>query len=111
MVTINPGSGPVKGATLENAINNIVKYVADCGLYGITVMRSPQEDRGGRFGFLLCKNNMSHEILMPGLTLARVRFMGEENQSPFNFPRIYVNGSSWLWCFGMLSENDYEESA
>ena len=111
VVIINPGSGPCEDAKESNAIENIRHYVTDCQFEGIRVVRIPERDYGeGRFAFLLWKGERCHEIQMPGLPLNQVRFMDEEDQNIWDFPRLYLDGSSWVWKFCILSStDDWEE--
>lgn len=103
-VYINPGSGPVEGAVSEeNAIENIKHYITDLDVEDVKWLRMPEADDDGRYGFLLYKNERCHQIDMPGLPMNKVRFMREPDQDPWQFPRLYVDGASWLWCFGMPS--------
>lgn len=109
VVLINPGSGAVEGASEQNAIENIKHYITDVGVEGVSWVRISEKDYGdGRFAFLVWKDNVCHEIQMPGLPLANVRYM--DGMNPFEFPRLYVDDSSWLWKFAIdLSfDNDDE---
>jgi len=36
---------------------------------------------------------------MPGLPLDLVRYTGENGQNIWNFPRLYLDDSSWVWKF------------
>jgi hypothetical protein len=102
-VVINPGSGPVADATEEHAAENMRHFVTDCKVDGLRFVRVPDVDYGdGRFAFLLWKQERCHEIQMPGLPLDQVRFTGAGHQSIWDFPRLYVDGSSWVWKFAVL---------
>lgn len=104
-VVINPGTGPVANATEENAIENIKAFVRECeetsGCAGIQCERAPENDGRGRFGFRLKRGTAEHEVEMPGLTLDRVRYV-DDTQKIWLFPRLYVDGSSWVWKFAVL---------
>ena len=99
---VNPGTEPVPDTTEANAIENIRHFITD--LEGepapthqrIKWLRLPEADHGGRYGFLIWSGNHCHEIDMPGCSLERVR-----KSEPFYSPRLYVDGSSWLWGFGL----------
>lgn len=98
-VIINPGSGPVAGATYANAVENVATFASEVGA-------DPEikvgEDKGdGRWAFTISKGDTSHEIEMPGLPLERVRYIGAEAQNIWDFPRLYVDGSSWIWEFAL----------
>ena len=112
---INPGSGPVDNATEENAIENMKHYVTDTGQTDLEFVRFPKLDYGeGRFAFILFKKDSTryHEIQMPGLQLSRVRFVGSDDQDIWDFPRLYVDGSSWVWMYSILDDDrDWENPA
>jgi len=38
---------------------------------------------------------------MPGLPLDRVRYIGAPEQNAWRFPRLFVDGNSWLWEFAL----------
>jgi hypothetical protein len=108
-VAINPGSGPIEGAGLEDAQTNIDHFITDSKLSGVNVVRVPERDEEGRYGFLLWKDTRCHLVEMPGLPLHQVRFMSRD-QNPWDFPRLYVDESSWLWEFALLESKDFEET-
>jgi hypothetical protein len=102
-VIINPGSGPVEGATAADAKYNISAFVGDLGLSDVKVRRKRALDSGGRYGFVLTFDSRKCEITMPGLPLEQVRWMNEPEQDIWDFPRLYVDGSSWVWKFALNS--------
>jgi hypothetical protein len=109
-IIINPGTGEVKEATAEHAINNIKHFITDCGVDGVEFKRISKQDYGeGRYAFILWKDTRSYEIQMPGKPLEEVRFMNNDNQNIWHFPRLYVDGSSWVWKYALLSEDDFRE--
>jgi len=109
-VIINPGSGPVNEATESNATSNIIHFIVDHKESKLNFIRVPSKDYGdGRYCFLLWKDEHCHEIQMPGIPLDQVRFMGDEGQNVFNFPKLYVDDSSWLWEFALKCDFNYEE--
>lgn len=102
---INPGTGPVEGADCASARVNIQAFIRDLGLDGVSCRRHARRDYGnGRFCFRLYKNGRRCEVQMPGLPLEQVRFQG--GLDPWQFPRLYVEGSSWLWTFAVSSARD-----
>ena len=109
-IAINPGSGDVANATEESALANIRQFVADLKREGVTIERNASEDRGGRFGFTLSGGDKVHEVRMPGLPLDRVRYMRETGQNIWHFPRLYVDGSSWVWFFALNVTFQEEEA-
>jgi hypothetical protein len=109
---INPGTGPVGGATREQAEANIahllvdanaegagVRFVHACTIYGT-------DDPDGRFSFALTLDGRECEVDMPGIPIDRVRFTGAADQNIWDFPRLYVNGSSWVWIYAVGSVAD-----
>ena len=108
---LNPGAGDVTGATLDNAIENMKAFTADViaahGYKDAGWVASDPQGHGGRWAFLLTCIRWPPEapveqftVDMPGLPLERVRYLGLP-QNPFEFTRLYVNGSSWLWKFAV----------
>lgn len=98
-IIINPGSGPVRDATYENAAFNICVFANEVGA---VVQEGGGKNRGdGRWTFTLQKDAGTAEVEMPGLPLARVRYIGEPDQNIWDFPRLYVDGSSWVWEFAV----------
>lgn len=101
MLVINPGTGPVDGATLENAVAAMEMFAAAVGVPDHE--RVPERDRDGRFGFRMVWTPTGfgrppRECLvdMPGCDP-----MLTSAGTPWKSPRMYVDGSSWLWGFGV----------
>lgn len=125
MIIINPGTGPVEGATLDHAYENMRALLKDCGRPEAKFRRDPETDvEGGRFPFLVTcppdgeEHHKEWEVTvdMPGIPLEEVRFLGKKDQNIWHFPRLYVDGSSWVWKFAINSlrarlapENESEE--
>jgi len=100
---INPGAEPIyKGTTIENARENIKQLILDCGfsLDEITIFEVKEKHNWfGRYCFTLSRiGYCGVEIDMPGLPLEQVRYLGM-NQNIWNFSRLHINGSSFLWKF------------
>lgn len=104
-VFINPGSGPVVDATVENAAFNMGAFTADLLHRDDTdipsVERNPDLDDEGRFGWVLHFSDRDIEVEMPGLPLAQVRYMQDPSQNIWDFPRLYIDGSSWVWKYAL----------
>jgi len=114
-VLSNPGNGPVTG-TPELAHVAISRFVVDLcdpgcqpdgggpaitGPIGITVEAGHVFRRDdGRYRFVLSRGDKTCVVDMPGLPIDRVRYFGAE-QNAFDFPRLFVDGSSWLWEFAI----------
>lgn len=107
---LNPGTGPVENAALQHAIDNMQTFVVDAGVPTAIVTHQPRCDKDGRFSFLVEFDGNNHDVDMPGLPLEKVRYLGEPDQNIWHFPRLYVNGSSWVWKYaiGMLTKEDSE---
>jgi hypothetical protein len=117
MVTlhVNPGSGPVQSSTEENAWVNIRSFVDDLGAKGVAVVnilrRSDADRREGRYEFdLFLRDPQPQEesaprskisVSMPGRPLDRVRYLKLPEQDIWQFPRLYIDGSSWVWFFAI----------
>jgi hypothetical protein len=105
-VFINPGSGPVVEATEENAAVNITVFADDLRRDGLDVAgcdRTPHADYGdGRYAFALAMaDGRTIEIQMPGLPVERVRYIDSDGQNIWDFPRLYVDDSSWVWTYAL----------
>jgi hypothetical protein len=117
-VVINPGSGEVENANEENATENIKQFVKDCieqsGITDIHWSRYKAGDDKGRFCFEIYRRNWPfiwrkiavHTIDMPGLPIEKVRYIDEKTQNIWHFPRLYVDGSSWVWKFAILKRKE-----
>lgn len=108
-IFINPGSGPVAEATEEQAELNMRQFVADLherGHANVVWGRKPDadynnDDQDGRFCWTVGVNGGEPvEVQMPGLPLERVRWLGDA-QDIWQFPRLYVDDSSWVWFFAL----------
>lgn len=116
-IVINPGSGPVGGATAEQAEANIRQFAADLterGHRNVTTSRLADEDYNtddgdGRFCWLVSVDgDQSVEVQMPGLPLEQVRWLGHD-QDIWQFPRLYVDDGSWIWFFALDQFADDDE--
>lgn len=105
-ININPGSGPLEGTTKENALANIQAFVRDLEMVGVKSMALPNS-HGGRWAFAVGTESEACRVDMPGLPIEQVRFMGGLSQDPWQFTRLYVDGSSWLWCYALDIVRDY----
>lgn len=113
-VIINPGTGPVPNATVENAIVAAHALVADVAsiaprydeerrLEGVTFDRASKLDSDGRFGFVFALGSECVEVEIPGWPVEKLRYLDDEGQNCWNFPRLYVDGSSWLWMYAITA--------
>lgn len=108
-VFFNPGTGPVSDRTPEQAAINMGFFLDDCRIAGLTCKRVPEHDYGdGRYAFLVCRAGYEPvEIQMPGRAIDRVRFTGAADQNIWDYPRLYVDGSSWVWMYALLNHESF----
>jgi hypothetical protein len=111
---INPGTGPIPDGTMAHAVNNLASFVYEvCDGHPVRGVRAtprvdPADDQDGRFSFSVeldlsaeGQPTVALDVLMPGLPLEHVNFGTRPDDSVFDFPRLYLNGSSWLWKFAV----------
>ncbi len=113
-VIINPGTGPVDGSSEDEARKNMEVFVEELRNRGNNVVgferASNVEPDDGRYDYgVHIADGRTVEIEMPGLPLEEVRFTGEDDQNPWHYPRLYVDGSSWLWKFALWNPEDFDE--
>jgi len=109
-IYFNPGSGHVDSATEENADLNIAQLVKDVNLKGLTHRRDSTVDGKGRFGYQLTWNQRDMEVKVPGIPMTEVRNFRVRVPEIWRVPRLYVDGTSWLWEFAMRSIRDEFEN-
>lgn len=98
-VAINPGSGPTRGLARE-ARRNIGAFCRDLAMPAPRVsIAGGERSEDGRYTFTISRGIRSTVVDMVGLPLDQVRYV--EGCNPWNFPRLYVDGSSWLWEFAI----------
>lgn len=106
-IAINPGTGPVHNTNEVDAFFNVTRLCEDAGVLDQMIekpqRRPDHEDGDGRYTYEVRLGDRVCEIAMPGLALGEVRFMGEPGQDIWDFPRLYVNGSSWVWRYAINS--------
>ena len=110
-ISINPGSGPVNGElSWENAYENIKQYIKDCEI-PLYIVKSNHVPDEGRYLFVLRNDeyNFETEVEMPGLPLEKVRYVRAEGQNILEFPRLYVDGGSWIWNCGLITKEQIAE--
>lgn len=115
-VVINPGSGPTQGATTrENAQDNALALMIDAQVFdGAALEVGEQVGMSGRYAFVVHRTGRSVRVEVPGLPLDRVRWTGAPGENIFDYPRLYVDDSSWAWRFAgemlryLLTREDVE---
>ena len=55
----------------------------------------------GCFSGPMSKRPASMRILPPGLALAGVRYLDQPGQNIWHFPRLYIDGDSWVWKYAV----------
>lgn len=101
-VLIDPGSGPIAGATETVARTNMQEFLAALWLGdGVAaVMVGPARDYAGvpdgRWAFVVSLGERSCKVEMPG-----VAGLAEAAASALMHPRLYVDGDSWFWDFAL----------
>lgn len=110
-ILINPGSGSVNTGTWEQAYENIKQFIIDCEI-PIHIESTVFSPDGGRYLFSIKADNYDWgaDVQMPGLPLHQVRYMAKEGQNPYDFPRLYIGGSSWLWKYALVGKEEVVES-
>ena len=106
MIVANPGAGPVSGSTRENADKNMRKFLEDCGADSFEFGGMEHD---GRFGYQMKVGDRTVDVDMPGLPLEKVRFVSDPGQNIWDFPRLYIDGSSWVWKYAVSVTKDKEE--
>jgi hypothetical protein len=128
---INPGTEPIyrtlsKQVLVKHAESNMRVFVKDVRKQHGTRLGIERANRkwdgDGRYAFWIlrlgrcptCGRQYTDRgrvhprrvlVLMPGLVLDQVRYMGKP-QNIWHFPRLYVDGNSWVWCFAINAAGD-----
>lgn len=96
-IIINPGTEGRSDATLENAERIVDAIAKDLGLPRDAITRNVAADDGGRFGF---------QFTRPDCGICEIEVPGDPPEEflasiPFTSRRMYVDGSSWLYKYGI----------
>jgi len=98
----------------DHAIANMAKFIDQLAMSEPAVsvaMRSPDHDGRGWYMFELFRGIRTVRVDMPGIPYEQV-FCADIDHLPGNCERLYVDGSSWFWCFAInwvrrpLSDHD-----
>ena len=112
-IFINPGAGNVEqDLGFEQAYKNMLQFIEDCEVPLSIVESKHIPEENGRYNFTLELDALSTikiEVDMPSLPLEKVRYMGEETQNIWDFPRLYVDGSSWVWKYAIITKQQIIE--
>lgn len=125
MIIVNPGAGPVDGDPTQDAADaNMEAFVRDlehagCGGATWCHLSEPTRDEAhlsvgigdGRWPYRVVIGDVSFVVDMPGLALHRVRWVDTGVPDPriFEYPRLYVDGNSWLWPLAVSIIADHRE--
>lgn len=112
IVMVNPGSGPVDGATLDHARLNMKVFLQESPAKNLKMRRYAKADREGRFGFRVYQKGRRRpiEVGMPGLPLAEVRYMPEPDarfEDRYAFPRLAVDVGMEFWDIALLDDESF----
>ncbi len=106
----NPGTFGMNDASESQAIANMTAFIDDCDFPGrLSASRVPGHDYGeGRYAFAVQRIGFKQviEVQMPGRDLERVRYINED-QNIWDFPRLYVDDSSWAWLFAVIKDESW----
>lgn len=108
MIIINPGAGAVSDATEQEAQKAMDALLADLGVGWTRTPAAIGPGDEGRWPFQIQHRDgdCSHEVDMPGWPVDQVRWLGPDSGSIWNFPRLYVDGSSWVWKYALSVLSD-----
>lgn len=125
-IIMNPGAGAIEDQTSpEAAARNMEAFAQDVRALNRIVTWEPmlpprddeapllmggtkyQDEHDGRYPFRVFVDGVRHVVEMPGTALAEVRWMDEPGQNIWDFPRVFTDGSSWVWKFAI----DFGENA
>lgn len=108
MIIINPGTEAIPQTTFENAYESAKALMHDCGFSredGYKISRDAKRDSNGWYGFIVTKDGKHPlDVDIPGCDPERTQ-KGE----PWVSPRLYVDGSSWLWGYALGFVTDHFE--
>jgi hypothetical protein len=117
-IIMNPGMHwiPENGSSPEAAARNMDIFAADlikagCPVGNIAPLIEPSPEQelllmggthyqaihDGRYPFTIEVRGHTKIVEMPGLPIEEVRWMDEPDQDIFDFPRLFIDGSSWIW--------------
>ncbi|MDX1421526.1 MAG: hypothetical protein R3322_00210 [Kiloniellales bacterium] len=105
---MNAGAGAGADPMRQHADDNIVTFAADMGLgkSRIRIERvDPRDDGHGRYGYEIRLDDHKTEVWMPGRPIEQVRFR-RHLHVPSDFPCLYVDGLSRLWCYAVEMARD-----
>lgn len=106
VLIINPGTGPLEETSLKNAEAAFELFMGDLNTGEMRGYRNPgKDDQNGRYGFTIMLEDRRVDIQMPGIDPEVTR-----KSKPWESPRLYVDGSSWLWEFALGAAREILET-
>lgn len=97
MFIINPGTEKQLNTSVDNAYEVVRHIIKDLDLTGGIVKRRKEgDDDRGWYAFTFYKGDRKSEVDIPGID-PEIVVKGQ----PFVSPRLYVNGSSWLYGYAL----------
>lgn len=109
----NPGAGPIEGGDVHAARANLDQFLDDLftepgqhvtaparELVKVSELGEPSD---GRWPFEVELFGQRVRVDMPGLRLSQVRYERGGHHNPFDFPRLFIDGDSWLWPLALQS--------
>lgn len=94
MFIINPGTERQENHSEENAVRVAQQIQLDLGINDSDWVRAKKldDDSQGWYGFIFKSGNDWMEVCIPGVDPKKVC-----KGVPFESPRLYVDGASWLY--------------
>lgn len=104
-ISINPGSDALRAGDLAQARSNMEVFIRDALGAAAKQARITEgaREENGRFLFNVALGARSVSVSMPGLPLEQVRYKNTSGQDIWAFPRLFVDGASWVWLYGCRS--------
>lgn len=96
LIIINPGTEPVNNPSLKEATKSAQEFARCLDLNGVKLSRNSKCDEDGFFGFKFKFEDKEVEVEIPG---QKSEIFLESKA--FKSKRCYVDGSSWLFGFGI----------
>lgn len=95
-VIVNPGAGPIRvqGNTAKQSERNLRKLLRQANIKTV-YKRDKQFKQDGRFYYIVGANV---SVAIPGIPY--------DGKDQFDYPRLYVDGSSWFWNFAVDAVKD-----
>ena len=93
---MNPGTQPIRDPDFKSADKAAQYFLVDLGIKGMIFEKVSGEKNRGWFDYEFRKGTFKIIVSFPG-SAPDITRKGE----PWLSSRIYVDGSSWLWGYGL----------